>query len=350
MGQKMYAMVDDVVVDTPGTGARNRRWRASRSRVSTQLPRCRFRGDDRRIRVASERSPARSSITARMAHPAGKTTVRCTRVSSVRHRASPALSEGLGMASLGVAIVREYQRGVVFRVGKIRSVRKPGLRFMIPLVDRMQKVTLRTVTKPIQSQQIITKDNVSIGVAAVAYYRRVDPVKSIVEIENVDAAIEQIAQTTVRNVVGRSSLDQVLSQTETLNEAIKEILDVTSERWGVLVQLVELKDIQLPDSMQRAMAREAEAEREKRGKIIAAEGEALSAGKLAEAADVILAHPIALQLRNLQVLAEIAIEKNSTIIFPAQFLDSVRALSQFIEGERSSPLSPQRDADPSDSA
>jgi regulator of protease activity HflC (stomatin/prohibitin superfamily) len=237
------------------------------------------------------------------------------------------------MASLGIAVVREYQRGVVFRFGKVRNVRNPGLRFMIPLVDRMQKVSLRTVTMPIQSQQVITKDNVSIGVAAVAYFRRVDPVKSIVEIENVRAAIDQIAQTTVRNVVGRSSLDQVLSQTETLNEAIKEILDMTAERWGVLVQLVELKDIQLPESMQRAMAREAEAEREKRAKIIAAEGEALSVGKLAEAADVIVDHPIALQLRNLQVLAEIAIERNSTIIFPAQFLDNMRSVAQFVEGE-----------------
>jgi len=238
------------------------------------------------------------------------------------------------MASLGVAIVREYQRGVVFRLGKVRNVRNPGMRFMIPLIDRMQKVTLRTVTMPIQSQQVITKDNVSIGVAAVAYFRRVDPVKSIVEIENVQAAINQIAQTTVRNVVGRSSLDQVLSQTETLNDTIKQILDMTTERWGVLVQLVELKDIQLPESMQRAMAREAEAEREKRAKIIAAEGEALSVGKLAEAADVIVDHPIALQLRNLQVLAEIAIERNSTIIFPAQFLDSLRSVAQFVDGER----------------
>jgi regulator of protease activity HflC (stomatin/prohibitin superfamily) len=238
------------------------------------------------------------------------------------------------MASLGVAIVREYQRGVIFRLGKIRNVRNPGMRFMIPLVDRMQKVTLRTVTMPIQSQQVITKDSVSIGVAAVAYFRRVDPVKSIVEIENVQSAINQIAQTTVRNVVGRSSLDQVLSQTESLNDAIKQILDMTTERWGVLVQLVELKDIQLPESMQRAMAREAEAEREKRAKIIAAEGEALSVGKLAEAADVIVDHPIALQLRNLQVLAEIAIERNSTIIFPAQFLDSLRSVAQFVDGER----------------
>jgi regulator of protease activity HflC (stomatin/prohibitin superfamily) len=248
------------------------------------------------------------------------------------------------MPSLGVAIVRQYERGVVFRVGRVRNVREPGIRFMIPLVDKMRKVSLRTVTMPIQSQQIITKDNVSIGVAAVAYYRRVDPVKSIVEIENVESAINQIAQTTVRNIVGRSSLDQVLSETETLNQSIQEVLDVTAERWGVLVQLVELKDIELPPSMQRAMAREAEAEREKRAKIIAAEGEALSVGKLAEAADVIVGHPIALQLRNLQILAEIAIEKNSTIIFPAQFMDTVRAVQQFLLGEELQPT-PTRPTD-----
>jgi regulator of protease activity HflC (stomatin/prohibitin superfamily) len=232
-----------------------------------------------------------------------------------------------------MAIVRQYERGVVFRLGKLHNVRNPGWRFMIPLADKMRKVSLRTVTMPIQSQQVITKDNVSIGVAAVAYFRRVDPVKSIVEIENVEAAISQIAQTTVRNVVGRSPLDHVLAETETLNEAIKEILDTTTERWGVLVELVELKDIELPQSMQRAMAREAEAEREKRGKIIAAEGEALSAGKLAEAADVIAHHPIALQLRNLQVLGEIAIERNSTIVFPAQFMDTVRAMNSFLDRE-----------------
>lgn len=192
------------------------------------------------------------------------------------------------MADLGVAIVRQYERGVVFRLGKVHNVREPGLRFMIPLVDRMRKVSMRTITMPIQSQQIITRDNVSIGVAAVAYFRRVDAVKSIVEIENVQVAVAQIAQTTVRNVVGRS---------------------------------------------QRAMARQAEAEREKRAKIIAAEGEALSAGRLAEAADVITDHPVALQLRNLQILGEIAVEKKSTIIFPAQFPDSVQAVPQFIEQE-----------------
>ena len=238
------------------------------------------------------------------------------------------------MPNLGVAIVRQYERGVVFRVGRLRGVREPGIRFMIPLVDNMKKVKLRTVTMPIPSQQIITQDNVSIGVAAVAYFRRVDPVRSIIEIEDVESAIHEIAQTTVRNVVGRSSLDQVLSETESLNESIKEILDRTTEQWGVLVQMVELKDIELPSSMQRAMARQAEAEREKRAKIIAAEGEALSVGKLAEAADVISDHPVALQLRNLQVLSEIAIEKNSTIVFPAQFLDSIQTLTEFVARER----------------
>ncbi|WBO62208.1 slipin family protein [Streptomyces camelliae] len=246
------------------------------------------------------------------------------------------------MANLGVAIVRQYQRGVVFRFGKLRSVRDPGIRFMIPLVDRLWKVTLRTVTMPIPSQQVITRDNVSIGVAAVAYFRRVDPVKSIVEIEDVSSAISQIAQTTVRNVVGRSLLDQVLTDTETLNSQIKDILDGLTQQWGIYVLLVELKDIELPPGMQRAMARQAEAEREKRAKIIAAEGEALSADRLAEAADVISEHPIALQLRNLQILAEIAAEKNSTIVFPAQFLESARALARFVgeEAGRSTVTSP----------
>ncbi|MEV6009714.1 slipin family protein [Streptomyces sp. NPDC051976] len=237
------------------------------------------------------------------------------------------------MPNLGVAVVRQYERGVVFRLGRLRGVCKPGIHFMIPLTDRMWKVSLRTVTMPVPSQQVITQDNVSIGVAAVAYYRRSDAVKSIVEIENVSDAVGQIAQTTVRNIVGRSLLDQVLTDTQTLNLAIREILDRTTQQWGVYVLLVELKDIELPVSMQRAMARQAEAEREKRAKIIAAEGEALSAGRLAEAADVIAEHPIALQLRNLQILAEIAAEKNSTIVFPAQLLDSASAISRFVSEE-----------------
>jgi regulator of protease activity HflC (stomatin/prohibitin superfamily) len=198
----------------------------------------------------------------------------------------------------------------------------------------MRKVSLRIVTLPIESQQIITKDNVSIGVSAVAYYQVQDPIKSIVEIENVVAATYQIAQTTVRNIVGQSSLDEVLSETTAINEKIKAILETSTEKWGIYIGTVEVKDIQLPDSMQRAMAKQAEAEREKRAKIIAAEGEALSAQKLAEAADVISAHPIALQLRNLQVLNDIAVEKNSTIVFPAQFMDTVKSVKDFMAKEK----------------
>jgi regulator of protease activity HflC (stomatin/prohibitin superfamily) len=198
----------------------------------------------------------------------------------------------------------------------------------------MKKVGLRIVTLPIESQKIITKDNVSIDVAAVAYYQVQDPIKSIVEIENVVSATYQIAQTTVRNVVGQSSLDEVLSETTDINAKIKTILETSTEKWGIYISTVEIKDIQLLDSMQRAMAKQAEAEREKRAKIIAAEGEQLSAAKLGEAADIIAAHPIALQLRNLQVLSDIAVEKNSTIVFPAQFMDTVKSVKDFMAKER----------------
>jgi len=238
------------------------------------------------------------------------------------------------IVAYGVRIINQYERGVVFRLGKVRvDVKEPGLRLIIPIIDRMRKVSLRIVTLPIESQQIITKDNVSIGVSAVAYYQVQDPIKSIVEIENVVAATYQIAQTTVRNIVGQSSLDDVLSDTTIINEKIKVILEQTTEKWGIFVGTVELKDIQLPDSMQRAMAKQAEAEREKRAKIIAAEGEALSAQKLGDAADIIAAHPIALQLRNLQVLNDIAVEKNSTIVFPAQFMDTVQSVKDFMAKE-----------------
>jgi regulator of protease activity HflC (stomatin/prohibitin superfamily) len=222
----------------------------------------------------------------------------------------------------------------VFRLGKVQSeVKQPGFRVIIPIVDQMRKVALRTVTLPIETQKIITKDNVSIDVAAVAYYQVVDPIKAIVEIENVVSATYQIAQTTVRNVVGQTTLDHVLSETTKLNESVKAILDQATEKWGIYVSNVELKDIQLPDSMQRAMAKEAEAEREKRAKIIAAEGEKLSATSLGDAADIIAAHPIALQLRNLQILSEIAVEKNSTIIFPSQFMDTVDSVKNFMAKE-----------------
>lgn len=234
----------------------------------------------------------------------------------------------------GIRLVNQYERGVVFRLGKVRpAVKEPGLRLIIPVVDQMRKVNMQIVTLPVDSQKIITKDNVSIDVAAVAYYQVTNPIKSVVEIQNVVAATYQIAQTTVRNIVGQNSLDEVLSQTGKINEAIKGILDVATEKWGIYVSTVELKDIQLPDSMQRAMAKQAEAEREKRAKIIAAEGEAMSAVKLGEAADIIQAHPIALQLRNLQVLSEIAVEKNSTIVFPSQFMDTVDSVKKFMAKE-----------------
>src|SRR6478735_3012348 len=188
----------------------------------------------------------------------------------------------------GIRIVNQYERGVVFRLGRVRPhVKEPGLRIIIPIVDQMRKVSMRIVTLPVDSQKIITSDNVSIGVAAVAYYRVMDPTKSIVEIENVVSATYQIAQTTIRNVVGQSALDVVLSQTTEINQKIKEILEATAANWGIDVSTVELKDIQLPESMQRAMAKQAEAEREKRAKVIAAEGEQLSAAKLGEAADII---------------------------------------------------------------
>jgi len=234
----------------------------------------------------------------------------------------------------GIRIVNQYERGVVFRLGKVRPhVKEPGLRVIIPILDQMRKVGIRIVTLPVESQKIITKDNVSIDVAAVAYYQVSDPIKSVVQIENVISAIYQIAQTTVRNIVGQSSLDEVLSQTAKINDAIKGILDQATEQWGVYVSTVELKDIQLPEIMQSAMAAEARAEREKRAKIIAAEGEQMSAVALGDAADIIAAHPIALQLRNLQVLTEIASDKNSTIVFPAQFMDTVKSIKDFMGKE-----------------
>ena len=241
----------------------------------------------------------------------------------------------LFLIGAGVRIVNQYERGVVFRLGKVRpNVKQPGLRLIIPVVDQMKKVSLRIVTLPIESQKIITKDNVSIDVAAVAYYQVTDPTKSIVEIENLTSATYQIAQTTVRNIVGQSSLDEILSETSAINEKIKSILETSTEKWGIYVNTVEVKDIQLPDTMQRAMAKQAEAEREKRAKIIAAEGEALSAAKLGDAADIISKHPIALQLRNLQVLNDIATEKNSTIVFPAQFMDTIKSVKDFMGKEK----------------
>ena len=234
----------------------------------------------------------------------------------------------------GVRILKQYERAVQFRLGRVKGeARGPGVIFYVPLVDRVHRVSLRIVTMPIQSQGIITRDNVSVDVSAVAYYRVSDPTRSVVAIENVAAAIDQIAQTTLRAVVGRHTLDETLSETETINTNIRAILDVQTEAWGVEVTVVELKDIQLPEGMKRAMARQAEAEREKRAKIIAAEGEALAAGELARASDVMLAHPIALQLRNLQTLVEIAVDKNSTVVFPAPLMSTIQELGAFAARE-----------------
>jgi regulator of protease activity HflC (stomatin/prohibitin superfamily) len=224
---------------------------------------------------------------------------------------------------VSLRVLRQYERGVVFLLGRFESVRGPGLTLIFVPFQAMVRVSLRTVTSQIPSQRIITKDNVSIDIAAVAYYHVSDPERAVIAIENVYNAINQISQTTVRNIVGRFNLDQLLSDTSSVNEQIKNVIDQHTEPWGTQVTVVEIKDIMLPENMQRAMAKEAEAERERRAKIVAAEGEYQAAMRLGEAADIIAQHPVALQLRTLQTMAEIAIEKNSTIIFPAQFMTNV---------------------------
>jgi regulator of protease activity HflC (stomatin/prohibitin superfamily) len=201
------------------------------------------------------------------------------------------------------------------------------------VIDRLVRVSLRIVTMPIQSQGIITRDNVSVDISAVAYFRVVDSVKSVIAIENVGSAINQIAQTTLRKVVGQHTLDEALSETDVINDNIQKILDVATLEWGVEVNLVELKDIQLPESMKRAMARQAEAEREKRAKIIAAEGESMAAAALGDASDTMMAHPLALQLRNLQTLAELGVEKNTTVVFPAPMMSAIGEISSFLNRE-----------------
>ncbi|MDQ2706974.1 MAG: slipin family protein [Actinomycetota bacterium] len=237
------------------------------------------------------------------------------------------------LLSVAVRIIKQYEQGVLFRFGRVLGARDPGLRVIVPFVDVLHRVSLRIVTMPIQSQGIITRDNVSVDVSAVAYFRVVDAVKSVVAIENVYAAIDQIAQTTLRKVVGQHTLDETLSETDSINLDIRKILDVTTLDWGVEVTLVELKDIQLPDSMKRAMARQAEAEREKRAKIINAEGESLAAAALGAASDIMMAHPLALQLRNLQSLVEIGVDKNTTVVFPAPLMSTIGELGSFLARE-----------------
>jgi len=217
-----------------------------------------------------------------------------------------------------VKVAREYERGVVFRLGRLLDPPKgPGLFFLIPVVDRMVKVDLRTITLNIPPQDVITKDNVPARVQAVAYFRIVDPKSAVAQVENFMAATMQVSQTTLRAILGQHSLDELLSERQKINEILQETIDSATEPWGVKVSMVEVKDVEIPSDMQRAMARQAEAERERRAKVINAEGEYQAAERLKDAALVIEEHPIALQLRYLQTLLEIGGANNSTIIFPA---------------------------------
>jgi len=220
------------------------------------------------------------------------------------------------VAASAIKILREYERGVIFRLGRLIGAKGPGIIFIIPGVDKLLRISLRLVTLDIPPQDVITHDNISIKVNAVVYFRVMDPNKAVVEVENYLYATSQLAQTTLRSVVGQADLDELLSQRDKINLKLQDILDKHTEPWGIKVSLVETKQVDLPENMQRAIARQAEAEREKRAKIIHAEGEYQAAEKLTQAANVISANPTALQLRFLQTLAEIATEKNSTTIFP----------------------------------
>src|SRR3989442_4346513 len=223
---------------------------------------------------------------------------------------------GLTLAAASVRVLREYERGVVFRLGRLLEQKGPGVVLLIPFLDRMVRVSLRTVTQQIPPQEVITRDNVPARVTAVSYFHVVDPNKSVVEVQDVLAATSQIAQTTLRSVLGKAELDTLLAERERLNEDLQQIIDDQTEPWGIKVTTVEIKDVEIPEDMQRAIARQAEAERERRAKIINAEGEFQAAAKLSEAADVISQNPVTIQLRYLQTLLEIGGEQNSTVVFP----------------------------------
>jgi regulator of protease activity HflC (stomatin/prohibitin superfamily) len=223
---------------------------------------------------------------------------------------------GVMFLASAIRILREYERGVIFRLGRLIAQKGPGLIILIPIVDRMVKVDLRTVTLTIPPQEVITKDNVTVRVNAVCYFRVIDPNKAITEIENFLLATQQIAQTTLRSVLGKAELDALLSERERLNIELQGIIDEQTEPWGVKVSTVEVKDVELPVDMQRAIARQAEAERERRAKVISADGEFQAAAKLSEAAEIIGRHPATLQLRYLQTLLDLGVTNNSTIIFP----------------------------------
>ncbi len=229
------------------------------------------------------------------------------------------------LAAASVRVLREYERGVVFRLGRVVEQKGPGLILLIPAVDRMVRVSLRTVTLRIPHQEVITRDNVPVKVAAVVYFRVIDPTRSVVEVENHVNATLQIAQTTLRSVLGKAELDTLLAERERLNESLQQIIDEHTEPWGIKVSVVEIKDVEIPERMQKALARQAEAERNRRAKVINSEGEFQAAAKLAEAAEVIEPNPVTLQLRYLQALTEISGNQSSTIVFPLP-IDMVRPL------------------------
>jgi regulator of protease activity HflC (stomatin/prohibitin superfamily) len=238
---------------------------------------------------------------------------------------------GLTLAAASVRILREYERGVVFRLGRLLDQRGPGVIVLAPFVDRMVRVSLRTVTQQIPPQEVITRDNVPARVTAVSYFHVVDPNKSVVEVQDVLAATSQIAQTTLRSVLGRAELDTLLAEREHLNEDLQKVIDDQTEPWGIKVTAVEIKDVEIPEDMRHAIARQAEAERERRAKIINAEGEAQAAAKLGEAAEVIGRNPLTIQLRYLQTLLEIGSDQNSTIVFPLP-VELIGPLMQGING------------------
>jgi regulator of protease activity HflC (stomatin/prohibitin superfamily) len=236
-----------------------------------------------------------------------------------------------------IRILREYERGVIFRLGRLIAQKGPGLILLIPIIDRMVRVDLRTVTLTVPPQEVITRDNVTVRVNAVAYFRVIDPNRAITEVENFLVATSQISQTTLRSVLGKAELDALLSERERLNIELQQIIDEQTEPWGVKVSTVEVKDVELPQEMQRAIARQAEAERERRAKIISADGEFQAAEKLSQAAEIFSRHPATLQLRYLQTLLDIGVNQNSTIIFPLP-LDMVKPFLglQESDGQRES--------------
>jgi regulator of protease activity HflC (stomatin/prohibitin superfamily) len=248
----------------------------------------------------------------------------------------------LPLARSAIQVVQEYERGVIFRLGRVTGAKGPGIFFIIPLLDRMVKVDLRTVTLDVPSQEAITRDNVTLRINAVVYFRVLDPIAGVVNIENYLIATSQIAQTTLRNVIGQVELDDLLSEREKINSQLQSIIDEATEPWGIKVSIVEVKDVELPEVMKRAMARQAEAEREKRAKLIHAEGELQAAEQLTEAARTMAGAPTAIQLRYLATLNDIAAEQNSTIIFPVP----VDFLNSFLGSGNGSQPTPVRRREP----